>query len=101
LTAVKPERDNVRDAKAELNRAMALDPQLAEAHYALGIVHWQDGDFAQAAREMQAAIDLRPDYTDVAVSAGVMHLGWKHGVCAGDHNNDAWEDLPVPTIRCA
>ena len=41
-----------------------LDPCLEEAHYTLGVIYWQSGDFEQAAREMQAAIAIRPDDPD-------------------------------------
>ncbi|HLH19046.1 MAG TPA: CRTAC1 family protein [Bryobacteraceae bacterium] len=34
-------------------------------------------------------------FTDVTIEAGVAHTGWGQGVCAGDYNNDGWEDLFV------
>ncbi len=34
-------------------------------------------------------------FTDVTMEAGVAHTGWGQGVCAGDYNNDGWEDLFV------
>ena len=38
-------KDDIEGAKAELRRALAIDPQLAEAHYMIGIACWQSGDF--------------------------------------------------------
>ena len=34
-------------------------------------------------------------FTDVTLEAGVAHTGWGQGVCAGDYDNDGWEDLFV------
>src|SRR5712691_6755019 len=34
-------------------------------------------------------------FTDVTAKAGLMATGWGQGVCAGDYDNDGWEDLYV------
>ena len=34
-------------------------------------------------------------FTDVTLKAGVAHSGWGQGVCAGDYDNDGWDDLFV------
>ena len=34
-------------------------------------------------------------FTDVTVAAGVALTGWGQGVCAGDFDNDGWDDLFV------
>jgi hypothetical protein len=34
-------------------------------------------------------------FTDVTKKAGVAHTGWGQGVCAGDYDNDGWDDLFV------
>jgi len=34
-------------------------------------------------------------FTDVTASAGVARTGWGQGVCAGDYDNDGWDDLFV------
>jgi hypothetical protein len=34
-------------------------------------------------------------FTDVTVKAGLASTGWGQGVCAGDYDNDGWEDLYV------
>ena len=34
-------------------------------------------------------------FTDVTVSAGLVHSGWGQGVCIGDYDNDGYEDLFV------
>ena len=34
-------------------------------------------------------------FTDITIKAGVARTGWGQGVCAGDYNNDGWDDLFV------
>jgi hypothetical protein len=34
-------------------------------------------------------------FTDVTAKAGLVHSGWGQGVCAGDYDNDGYEDLYV------
>ena len=34
-------------------------------------------------------------FTDVTAKAGLTHTGWGQGVCAGDYDNDGFEDLYV------
>ncbi|MGB7434408.1 MAG: CRTAC1 family protein [Candidatus Acidiferrum sp.] len=34
-------------------------------------------------------------FTDVTERAGLLHTGWGQGVCAGDYDNDGYEDLYV------
>jgi hypothetical protein len=34
-------------------------------------------------------------FSDVTVKAGLNSTGWGQGVCAGDYDNDGWEDLYV------
>lgn len=34
-------------------------------------------------------------FTDVTAKAGLIATGWGQGVCAGDYDNDGWEDLYV------
>ena len=34
-------------------------------------------------------------FRDVTVSSGIARTGWGQAVCAGDYNNDGWEDLFV------
>ncbi|HZS51661.1 MAG TPA: CRTAC1 family protein [Bryobacterales bacterium] len=34
-------------------------------------------------------------FTDVTLTAGVARSGWGQGVCAGDYDNDGWDDLFV------
>ena len=37
-------------------------------------------------------------FTDVTAASGVAHTGWGQGVCAGDYDNDGWDDLFVTLL---
>jgi serine/threonine-protein kinase len=51
------------NAKRAAQKAIALDPSLAEAHYALALVSFQyDLDWPASEREFQQAIKLNPNY---------------------------------------
>jgi serine/threonine-protein kinase len=52
-------------AKAAALKAVALDDEVAEAHYALAVVlAWSDWDWAGAEREFKRAIELNPAFPD-------------------------------------
>ncbi len=38
--------------------------RLAEAHYTLGLVDWQEGEFTATIHEMRAAIAAKPNYAE-------------------------------------
>ena len=50
------------EAAQHLKTAIALNPSLPEAHYALGGLLAGRGDMQGAAMEYRAAIELRPNY---------------------------------------
>jgi tetratricopeptide (TPR) repeat protein len=47
-----------------LKQALTLDPQLTDAHYTLGVIYWQRGEFAPAAEQLRAATVQKPDYAE-------------------------------------
>ena len=49
-------------AESYARKAVALEPDLAEAHASLGIATEYQGRFAEAEKELQRAIDLNPNY---------------------------------------
>jgi adenylate cyclase len=53
-------------------RAVDLDPNLAEAHTTLALLHWQDFDYASAEREFKVALSLNPSYSLAHQQYGVM-----------------------------
>jgi len=65
ILGVLPPKESSPEAKAAATKALMLDPQLAEAHTALGLVksHY-DFDFPAAQREFLKAIELNPNYAN-------------------------------------
>jgi tetratricopeptide (TPR) repeat protein/peroxiredoxin len=58
------------DAKAALDRALALNAGYAEAHNTLGALLAQGGDLAGALTHFRAAIAQKPDYADALNNLG-------------------------------
>ncbi len=54
------------EARAEAEVALRLQPNLAEAHLALGqYIYWIDGDYERALQEFDTALRLSPNNADV------------------------------------
>jgi TolB-like protein len=51
-------------AKLAADKALQLDPDLAEAHFALAKIHWNDWQWEAAEREFRKATELSPSPTD-------------------------------------
>ncbi|HXX87249.1 MAG TPA: hypothetical protein VEH86_02245 [Candidatus Acidoferrum sp.] len=58
---IDPE-ENLAKAKAMLERALQLDPALAEAHATLGLVCYDEYELRRAEEEFRKAIELKPSY---------------------------------------
>jgi TolB-like protein/Tfp pilus assembly protein PilF len=58
---IDPE-ENLAKTKAMLEKALQLNPALAEAHTTLGHVHWGEYDLHRAEEEFRKAIELKPSY---------------------------------------
>jgi adenylate cyclase len=56
------QRDWDKISRTAAARAIELDPNLAEAHATLGLVHWDDYEFAAAEEEFKKALSLNPSY---------------------------------------
>jgi tetratricopeptide (TPR) repeat protein len=55
------------EAGDKIVQALALDPNLAEAHYLLGLVRHQDGRTEVALQAFRAALKINPRYADAQV----------------------------------
>jgi predicted Zn-dependent protease len=64
LGDIQLRRNDSRKARPLIEKALALDPRIRIAHFDLGIVLAQDGQYAGAIRELKEAIRLDPDRTD-------------------------------------
>ena len=56
------EANRLADAEADFERSIALDPDVAETHNNLGLLHWKLGRTDQAFASIDRAIALRPDF---------------------------------------
>ena len=78
-----PAREAMPRARAEAQRALALDDSLAEAHASLAWVSFTwDWDFALAEREFRRAIDLNPGYATA-------HQWYSNFLCAAGRLDEA------------
>ena len=56
-----PPDEAVALARPLIEKALALDPQLADAHASLGLLEWQENNFELAAEALRRAIALSPN----------------------------------------
>jgi predicted CXXCH cytochrome family protein len=61
---------NLGEATAALQKAIAIDPDLAEAHNTLAGVWLATGDTAKAEASVREAIRIRPDFADAQKNLG-------------------------------
>ena len=67
------------NGRAAAERAIALDPNLAEAHAALAHIIYSDADYAEAAKRAEFAVALDPECFEARYIAAIAH------VAAGDN----------------
>ncbi|MGE5208095.1 MAG: tetratricopeptide repeat protein [Alphaproteobacteria bacterium] len=61
----QPTENWSRKARMEADTALRLQPNLAEAHFALGqCIYWIDGDYDRASDQFEIATKLSPSYAD-------------------------------------
>lgn len=92
-------RDGYPRAKAAAERALEIDPDLAEAHAALAFVHdLYDYDATAAAREYREAIRMKPGYATARHWHAVFLSGQKRLDEAVAEMRRAWELDPLSAI---
>jgi tetratricopeptide (TPR) repeat protein len=74
LALVLQRADRQAEAIAELERALAIEAR-PEAYYALGVIHWHQGDFERAATALRSAIAQQADYADAHFTLGAVLRG--------------------------
>jgi adenylate cyclase len=76
--------ENLTKAKAMLEKALKLDPTLAEAHTTLGAVHHDEYDLRRAEEEYRKAIELKPSYATAhqwyALNVLISELRWNEAL---------------------
>lgn len=76
-----------RNAKDAIQKALALDENLGEAHTTLGSLSWRyDWDWATAEKEYRRSIELNPNYAQAHISLGIF-LAWS------GHRAEAREEM--------
>ena len=74
-----PPREAMPLAERAARKAIELDPELAEAHAAIGFIdllyHWNR---AEAERELRKAIELNPNYSTAYLNYGLLLLTESH-----------------------
>ena len=76
LTAVAevPPHEAFPKAKQAAERALAIQPEHAEAHSVLGTVAlWYDWNYGEAERRLQRALALQPSSADAQLFLGILH----------------------------
>jgi tetratricopeptide (TPR) repeat protein len=74
-TGFVPAADGYRQAREAAQKALALDPQLADAHLAMGWIYRSyDWDWAAADASFRKALDLEPGSAQVLRHAGAQAL---------------------------
>ncbi|MGA8538324.1 MAG: protein kinase [Terriglobales bacterium] len=58
---LEPNPEHLQRAENYARRGLAIDPNLSEAHIAMGTVYSDKYDYASAAREYRTAVDLDPN----------------------------------------
>jgi len=85
-------------ARSLLERSVAFDPNFAEAHLQLGIVYAAQSRDADAIREYQAAVKLKPSLpaAHYRLAQAYAHVGQKE---AAQHELDLYERLRKPSSQ--
>ena len=76
---LEPPEVSQPEAKAAAERAVALDPSLAETHSALALVRLFHGDYAQSGLEFLQSLDLNPAGVQARIFYGLYYLLWGGG----------------------
>lgn len=63
--------DRPAEAAEELRRVIEIEPR-PEAHYTLGVIHWQQGALDRAVDALRAAIAAKPAYGDAHYALGTV-----------------------------
>src|SRR5438477_481421 len=76
--------DELKQMRAAAEQAIRLDPLLAEAHQALGMIYARDGQWAQSEKSFRRAIELDPGdslaYSDFTINVLLLLGRMEEGV---------------------
>lgn len=97
---VIPRHEAYSKASTAAQRALSLDPALAEAHATLGFIRLsRDRDYAGAEREFKRAVELDPNYATARQFYGVYLLAVGRGEEAVEQTRRALEIDPLSLLN--
>jgi len=73
-----------KPARADLNRAVSLDPKNMAGYYHLGLAHYFPGEFAQAALDFRHAVETAPDTDERINSTNWLYAALRRAGRAGE-----------------
>ena len=82
LGALKGDLGDTAGAEDDLRQALALQPDLAEAHYNLGNVLRMRGKLREAIASVERAVGINPDYAAAWTSLGRLYVSQKDAASA-------------------
>jgi serine/threonine-protein kinase len=71
-----PRDEMLAKSRAAAERAIELDDRLGQAHWVLGGLHHQDGDFERAEKAFQRALELTPNHAGTYTDYGFLLRDW-------------------------
>jgi TolB-like protein/predicted Zn-dependent protease len=79
----------LEEVKSNIERALAIAPDLPEAHLALGLLHyWGHRDYDSALRELDRAIELQPSNSDSRTTRAAIYRRrgeWRRSLAEFEH----------------
>jgi tetratricopeptide (TPR) repeat protein len=74
LAALYTDQGTLLQAEALLQKALAIQPNWAIAHYNLGLIYKMSGEFSKAIAAYREAIRIQPHYPEAHQNLGVVYL---------------------------
>ena len=72
--AAAGKKELLNDAVASFKKALAVNPKEPLAHFNLGVIYWQIGNFDEAINSFSQAIQLDPNLMDAYANLGFLHI---------------------------
>ncbi len=93
-------RGDLKTGAEQLNQAVTVDDQYAEAHTLLGFVLGQQGDMPNALIHLERAVALRPDWAEARYNLGVAlwYSGSKEKAISELRESVGWIQLRAPAM---
>ncbi len=94
LGVTQAKQRRFHDAIASFGKVVALQPKLAEPHNNLAVIYNELGDFRAAVKELEASLQLKPDYATAHENIGDLYVK-----LAADAYRKALQEDSRPALR--